>query len=63
MKHNMMPLEKRLAKARTALVLEQPFIGTLALNLELRVSERFPTAATNGKWIEFNPKFCEEPDD
>lgn len=63
MKHNMMPLEKRLAKARTALVLEQPFIGTLALNLELRVSERFPTAATNGKWIEFNPKFCEELDD
>jgi predicted metal-dependent peptidase len=58
-----MPLEKRLAKARTALVLEQPFIGTLALNLELRVSERFPTAATNGKWIEFNPKFCEELDD
>ena len=63
MRHNTMPLEKRLAKARTALVLEQPFIGTLALNLELRVSERFPTAATNGKWIEFNPKFCEELDD
>lgn len=63
MRPNTMPLEKRLAKARTALVLEQPFIGTLALNLELRVSERFPTAATNGKWIEFNPKFCEELDD
>jgi len=63
MRHNTMPLEKRLAKARTALVLEQPFIGTLALNLELKVSERFPTAATNGKWIEFNPKFCEELDD
>lgn len=63
MRPNTMPLEKRLAKARTALVLEQPFIGTLALNLELKVSERFPTAATNGKWIEFNPKFCEELDD
>ena len=59
MRHTM-PLEKRLAKARTALVLEQPFIGTLALNMEIRVSDRFPTAATNGKWIDFNPKFCEE---
>ena len=63
MKHNTMPLEKRLAKARTALVLEQPFIGTLALNMEIRVSDRFPTAATNGKWIDFNPKFCEELED
>lgn len=63
MKHNTLPLDKRLAKARTALVLEQPFIGTLALNMEIKISERFPTAATNGKWIEFNPKFCEELDD
>ena len=63
MKHSTLPLDKRLAKARTALVLEQPFIGTLALNMEIRVSDRFPTAATNGKWIDFNPKFCEELED
>jgi predicted metal-dependent peptidase len=60
MKTHTLPLEKRLAKARTSLILEQPFIGTLALNMEIRISERFPTAATNGKWIEFNPKFCED---
>lgn len=60
MKPNTTPLAKRLAKARTALVLEQPFIGTLALNMQVIVTEDVPTAATNGKYIKFNPKFCED---
>lgn len=58
-----LPLEKRLAKARTSLVLEQPFLGTLALNMQIIVSTDVKTAATNSKWIKFNPQFCEELDD
>lgn len=58
-----MDLNRRLAKARTALVLEQPFIGTLALNMPMSLSEERPTAWTNGKWVKFNPKFIEDLDD
>ncbi len=58
-----MDLNRRLAKARTALVLEQPFIGTLALNMPMSLSDEKPTAWTNGKWVKFNPKFIEDLDD
>ena len=58
-----MDLNRRLAKARTALVLEQPFIGTLALNMPMSLSEDRPTAWTNGKWVKFNPKFIADLDD
>ncbi len=58
-----MDLNRRLAKARTALVLEQPFIGTLALNMPMSLSTDRPTAWTNGKWVKFNPKFIEDLDD
>jgi len=54
-----MELEKRLSKAKTSLVLEHPFIGNIALNMPFYVSEDVPTAATNGKWVKFNPEFCE----
>ena len=49
---------ERLTRARVQLVLHQPFFGTLALHTELGVDDRFPTAATNGKWIKFNPEFA-----
>jgi len=59
-----MDLNRRLAKARTSLVLDHPFIGTLALNMPMSLSEDRPTAWTNGKWVKFNPKFiadlCDE---
>lgn len=53
-------LNRRLAKARTSLVLEHPFIGTLALNMPMSLSNDKPTAWTNGKWVKFNPKFIED---
>lgn len=56
-------LNRRLAKARTALVLEQPFIGTLALNMPMTLDPNVPTACTNGKWVKFNPTFIEDLDD
>ena len=48
----------RLRAARTALVLEQPFFGVLALSVELEVSEAIPTAATDGTRILFNPQYA-----
>ncbi len=50
--------EKKLTKARTQLLLGQPFFGTLCLRLKL-VPGDFPTMATNGKRIAYNPAFVE----
>lgn len=52
-------LQQRLVKARTALVLEHPFIGMIALNMpqELDDSISPPTACTNGKWVKYHPEF------
>ena len=50
----------RLAKAKTALILEHPFIGTVALSMPFLLSREVPTAATNGKRVVFNPDFCNE---
>jgi predicted metal-dependent peptidase len=52
-------IEKRLAKAKTSLILEHPFIGTIALNMPFQITEDVPTAATNGKRVLFNPGFVE----
>lgn len=53
-------IQTKLAKAKTALILEHPFVGTIALNLPFEFDENIPTAATNGKRIKFNPKFVNE---
>ncbi len=58
-----MDVDTRLAKAKTSLILEHPFIGTIALNMPFRLDESIPTAATNGKEVIFNPKFCDELSD
>lgn len=47
----------RLSKAKTALVLEHPFIGALALSMPFELDDTVPTAATNGKRVAFNPEF------
>jgi predicted metal-dependent peptidase len=47
----------RMAKARTRILLDQPFFATLLLKLRLIESEDIPTAATNGEVIMYNPDF------
>ena len=47
----------RLAKAKTSLILESPFVGSIALNMRYVITDEVPTAATNGKFIKFNPDF------
>ena len=56
-------IERLLAKARTALVLEHPFIGNVALNLPYIVDYGVKTAATNGKNIRYNPHFVDSLND
>lgn len=54
-----MDLMKRLSKAKTGLILEHPFVGSIALNMPMVLSDKVPTAATNGKRVLFNPDFIE----
>ena len=56
-------VDRLLAKARTALVLEHPFIGNVALNLPYIVDYGVKTAATNGKNIRYNPHFVDSLND
>ena len=52
-------LRKQLARAKTDLILKHPFVGTVAMNMPFELSDKIPTAATNGKRVLFNPKFLE----
>lgn len=51
----------KMTKARTALLIEQPFFGTLAMRLKLVVdnSPKCPTLYVDGKVIGYNEKFVE----
>jgi len=58
------PLEKRLSKAKTTLILDHPFVGTIALNMPIvivtgEMEKLIPTAATDGKQVMFNRNFCD----
>ena len=56
---DMTKLQTKLAKAKTSLILEHPFIGTIALSMPFVWDETIPTAATNGKRVAFNPSFVD----
>ena len=58
-----MDLNKRISKAKTSLILEHPFVGSIALNMPTIIDESIPTACTNGKVIRFNPDFCNKQTD
>ena len=53
-------IQKRLSKAKTALILEHPFVGSVAMNMPFSFDSSIPTAATNGKRVLFNPWFCDD---
>lgn len=50
-------LTTRLAKAKTALILEHPFVGSIALGMPFILTAEVDTASTNGKYVKFNPEF------
>ncbi len=47
----------RVAKARSTLVRHSPFFATLALNMEVHVTNAIPTAATDYKNMYYSPDF------
>lgn len=55
--------EKKISKARTALILEQPFFGTLALRLQLQEKSDLDTITTNGKQLIYNAQWINEQSD
>lgn len=48
---------KKITKARTQLLFKNFFFGRLALYLKLKENSTIPTAATDGKYIHYNPQF------
>ena len=50
----------RLSKAKTSLILEHPFIGSIALKMPMTISDDVATAATDGKQVRFNPDFMDK---
>lgn len=58
---DMKKLATKLAKAKTALVLEHPFVGNIALSMPVIFDYTLnpPTAATNGKRIKFHPEYVD----
>jgi len=63
--HEEKRLMLRLSKAKTALVLGHPFIGTIAMNMPFKLDYTLnpPTASTNGKEIRFHPEFIDTLND
>ena len=51
---------KKLTKARTQLVLDHPFFGSLALRMKLIEDESVDTAYTDGVVMGYNPAFIEK---
>lgn len=56
-------IQRLMAKARTALVLEHPFVGNIALNMPFNIDYTTKTAITNGKEIRYNPYFMSDMSD
>lgn len=52
----------QLVKARTALILDEPFFGALALRLKLIEDASIATLCTDGKVLRFNPTFVSTRD-
>ncbi len=58
-------LRDKLSRAKARLLVEQPFFGTLAANLELVANEDHQNFLSDGRRFEYNPEYLEslEPDE
>src|SRR5262245_54427355 len=54
---------QRVTRARTALMIFQPFYGTILYNLAFEPTDKFPTMATDGRTVLYNPAFVDECSD
>ena len=57
--HQQIPSGVRIQKARTTLILDHPFFGTLLFRLGARPSRAVATMATDGISMFYNPEFVE----
>lgn len=57
--HHQLPSELRIQKARTTLLLDHPFFGTLLFRLRGRPSSSIATMATDGVSLFYNPEFVD----
>lgn len=55
-----MDIMNKLTKARTSLILDHPFVGSIALGMPMRLDDSIPTACTDGKEVRFNPDFLKD---
>ena len=55
-------VERRMKAARTKLLINDPFFGSLILGMPLVWTDALPTMATDGKHLFVNPTFIEELD-
>ena len=54
-----MSAQSKMTAARTSLVLESPFFGTLALSLKMHADDTCQTAWTDGRSLGYNPAWIE----
>jgi predicted metal-dependent peptidase len=54
-----LPAAERIRKARTALLLDHPFFGSLLFRLKSEEDRSVPTMATNGVVLRYNPAFVD----
>jgi len=59
MKYHETPAAERIRKARTALLLDHPFFGSLLFRLKSEECRSTPTMATNGIVLRYNPAFVD----
>lgn len=59
----MATLMDRLDLAYSKLGLREAFIAAVMTRVKREVSDKVPTAGTNGTWVRYNPKFCDPLDD
>ena len=55
----MTKLMDRIDLAYSKLGLREPFVAAVMTRVKREVSDKVPTAGTNGAWVRFNPTWCE----
>lgn len=53
-----MTIEKRISKARTILLLDYPWFGSLAMNLRMKSCDNIQTFDVDGTTMRYNPEFA-----
>lgn len=50
---------ERLDTAYSKLGLREPFVAAVMTRVKREISDKVPTAGTNGTWVKYNPTWCE----